>query len=494
MPADVENVDSKDETSDSSSDDALIDDGNGEVEETRDGKEDNDATEVEERRDEGEDNDAIEADKLKRRKERIMELLIKAQELRQKRQERIMEREGDAMATASASSTGAPVEPHDHLQKLRRMKTALEKVECDMATKDADELAHAAYEAAARCREAGDISGLVAAWSEALDHRPGDVTALASRALARTQMEDPEGAIADLSEALRLHPDRADLLFHRATIRSDQGNDEGAMSDFDESLRLDPGRAEVWCCRGTARMVRGDAAGAIQDCSEALKADEGYAGAWGLRGVAKHHLGDIKGAAEDCARALALDPDLAWVQPALEDARAAMGESGREVSRCNVAVPIVDTAGPCAGATLSAPMVTPAASTEMPLRACGNDHFRKGNLREALVAYQEAYTSNEPGFVLALSNQALCHHKLGEYHEAVVAADLCLKHDGAPYKALFTKSKALAAQHDWPAAREALRELRNLPGLPPEAYAVAEREEQEQRLVERRSAELPADS
>ena len=46
-------------------------------------------------------------------------------------------------------------------------------------------------------------------------------------------------------------------------------------------------------------------------------------------------------------------------------------------------------------------------------------------------------------WVLALSNQALCHLRLGEHAEAVEAADRCLLEEGAPVKVHFTKFKAI---------------------------------------------------
>merc|ERR1712100_984715 len=113
-------------------------------------------------------------------------------------------------------------------------------------------------------------------------------------------------------------------------------------------------------------------------------------------------MGDSAGAVKDCTRALELDPDLAWVQPTLAQARAACGMN-RAYECEKVAAPVASSH-----------------------REHGNVLFKNGKYSDAIAAYRDAHAAREDGWVLAISNQAICHLKLGEHAEAVAAADLCL--------------------------------------------------------------------
>lgn len=114
-------------------------------------------------------------------------------------------------------------------------------------------------------------------------------------------------------------------------------------------------------------------------------------------------------------------------------------------------------------------------------RERGNDLFKQGKLRKAIREYWDSQQCREEGFVLAISNRAICHLRLSDYAEAVIAADLCLKEEDAPLKVHLTKFKALAGKKDWIGAFGALRRLRALGELPPDVEAAAAQEERAKR-------------
>jgi len=358
-----------------------------------------------------------------------------------------MQRDKQAAQGGGVGDTDNAGEEEGPMAKMARMKAALGSL---VEEKDTNVQTYEAYMAASRKQEDGDYAGAVDAWNEFVEVNPDDIDALRCRSQAKSKLGDLEGAIVDLSEVLRREPGVAESWFARGSFKSDSGDDEGAIADFDEAIRLDPSRPEVWCCRGTARFVAGDIEGAAADCNEALGVDKDYAGAWGLRGAAKLQMGDNAGAVADCEAALQLDSSLSWARPTLSQARAALGLSTRSDER------------------------EVAASGASSHREQGNALFRNGKLGEAIIAYRAAHEAREESWILAISNQAICHLKLGEYVEAVAAADLCLREAGAPHKAYVTKLKALVAQCDFAAAFDVMSELRAQPDLTPEVLAVAE--------------------
>jgi len=121
---------------------------------------------------------------------------------------------------------------------------------------------------------------------------------------------------------------------------------------------------------------------------------------------------------------------------------------------------------------------TNVAESPAPHREAGNALFKQGDLRGALQAYEKACAAKEHDWVLALSNQAICHLRLEEYLEATAAAERCLEQAGAPPKARLTLIKALVARRDWLRAFAVLRSLHIESGVGPEVLAAAEQVEQ----------------
>ena len=179
--------------------------------------------------------------------------------------------------------------------------------------------------------------------------------ALALRALARQELDDPEGAEADVARALELDPDCAFGHYARAWLLLRQGAYEAALGAVDRSIALDPRRARFHVLRA---VVLGQMGGegrsrtreAIQAYARALELDpdlddvveargsllvheEDYAAAveaftrllelrpadpeaWAQRGGVRHLAGDAQGALADLGRSLELDArrSLTWLK------------------------------------------------------------------------------------------------------------------------------------------------------------------------------------
>jgi tetratricopeptide (TPR) repeat protein len=119
-------------------------------------------------------------------------------------------------------------------------------------------------------------------------------------------------------------------------------------------------------------------------------------------------------------------------------------------------------------------------TAEMSSREYGNILFKRGRLQKAIAAYDECCATGEEGWVLALSNRAICHLKLKQYDEALSVADRCVEQEGVhevPLKVHLTKFKALVELHRWVEAFATLRRLRARGELPVDVVVAAIQEE-----------------
>ncbi len=167
--------------------------------------------------------------------------------------------------------------------------------------------------AAAKLREAGDVSGAVADCDEAVRLDPGYADAHFNCATAKMMLHRHVEALRDVDAAIALNPRRSEYYQVRADARLAIGDYRGAVADSDRSIALDPRRAEVFMAyvsRGIAKFSLSDAAGALRDFNQAIALNPKVAVVYQNRANARAMVGDSAGAMADYDSALAIEPSL----------------------------------------------------------------------------------------------------------------------------------------------------------------------------------------
>jgi tetratricopeptide (TPR) repeat protein len=97
------------------------------------------------------------------------------------------------------------------------------------------------------------------------------------RAAAKRQAPDLAGAIADYSQALTLLPDFPQALIGRGIAYREAKDIARAAADFDQAIKLDPKNAGALYQRGLTKSQSGDAASAEADIAAAKALDPNVA-------------------------------------------------------------------------------------------------------------------------------------------------------------------------------------------------------------------------
>ncbi len=93
------------------------------------------------------------------------------------------------------------------------------------------------------------------------------------RAGAKRQASDLAGALADYSQALTLLPDFPQALIGRGMAYRENKDNAHATADFDQALKLQPKNAKALYERGLAKRDSGDASGGDADIAAAKAVD-----------------------------------------------------------------------------------------------------------------------------------------------------------------------------------------------------------------------------
>ncbi len=97
------------------------------------------------------------------------------------------------------------------------------------------------------------------------------------RAGAKRQAPDLAGAIADYSQALTLLPDFPQALIGLGMAYRDSKDNAHAVAEFDQALKLDPKNAKALYERGVTKRQSGDASGGDADIAAANALDPNIA-------------------------------------------------------------------------------------------------------------------------------------------------------------------------------------------------------------------------
>lgn len=367
----------------------------------------------------------------------------------------------------------------------------------------------------------GHQRGAVKDYDESLRLDPGDASVWFSRGTSKMELGYEEGALADWEQAAQKDATRTEVWCCLGTTRLGRDDAAGAVSAADSALRADKDCAGAWGLRGTAKLALSDYVGAAADLRKALQLDSKLH--WlspKLREAIRLGGSEAEAATADDAELpepkLKSDTDgvellskeelrerirgvyerqnpekLQDLDSLLDKYANSLPTMYRAVCKKYGEVPEVPAPKEAEKTESAAPQEAVAKTEVIPEvkrthREVGNSFFKSGQFQEAIDEYKEACAAVEEGWVLALSNRAICHLKLGDYAEAANVADLCLQMEATkevPLKVYLTKFKALAAQRKWLDAFALLRSLRarNLP----KDVSLAAREEERSKRRER---------
>ncbi len=110
-------------------------------------------------------------------------------------------------------------------------------------------------------------------FSDRISTNDGDAVALAHRARAWMEVDEPARALKDLNEALRLMPLHPIWLRSRGSLYAEKGEFDKALADLNESIRLSPRDALGYVERGIVYKQKKDYDKALADYAEAIRLD-----------------------------------------------------------------------------------------------------------------------------------------------------------------------------------------------------------------------------
>lgn len=127
------------------------------------------------------------------------------------------------------------------------------------------------YRAGEKAHRAGDHATAIAAYTEAINLKPGHVNALLHRGFCHSLSKDYAAAVRDFSAVIEAKPEHALAYLSRGSAYAKLGRHAEAIADFDRVSALDPRNAEALNNRGWSRKALGDAAGACKDWKESKR-------------------------------------------------------------------------------------------------------------------------------------------------------------------------------------------------------------------------------
>ena len=158
----------------------------------------------------------------------------------------------------------------------------------------------------------GDLDGVIADYTKAIEINPKDADAHNNRGYAYETKGDFDRAIADFTNAIEIDPKDADAYINRCWLRATANRDLTlAFADCDTGLRLAPNDANDLDSRGFLYLRLGRLDEAIADYDAALKTNPRLAGSLYGRGLAKRKKGDQAGGDAEIAAARAIQADIA---------------------------------------------------------------------------------------------------------------------------------------------------------------------------------------
>ena len=157
--------------------------------------------------------------------------------------------------------------------------------------------------------EAGDFTGAIQLWSEALALEPNDHKAYCYRGAAKLGLGRFKEAIADYDQALAIEPNDHNYYGNRGSAKFCLGRFKEAITDYDQAIAIEPNNHIAYNGRGNAKFNLGRYKEAIADYDQAIAIQPNFNDAYNGRGLAKSKLGKYEEAIADYDQAIAIKPN-----------------------------------------------------------------------------------------------------------------------------------------------------------------------------------------
>jgi tetratricopeptide (TPR) repeat protein len=274
----------------------------------------------------------------------------------------------------------------------------------------------------------GDYGQAIVSYDAAIRLNPEFTFAYNNRGVAHYRNAAYDLAVRDYDEAIRLDPGYADAYHNRGLAQYYKGDYDQAIRDYDGATRLNPDFAFAYYSRGIARYHKGDYDQAVRDYDAAIRLDPDFAFAYYTRGIAHYQNAAYDRAIRDYDAAIQLDPELAFAYYSRGKARSKMGHSVQAIQDYGDAVRLNSSiAAAYRDYTETIELKPEDASTYSRL---GDEHLDKGELDQAIQAYDEAIALDSPPATQALDIAPAGGSETGQRSLAIHLASVRTK-DGA---------------------------------------------------------------
>jgi tetratricopeptide (TPR) repeat protein len=194
------------------------------------------------------------------------------------------------------------------------------------AQRRAEPDAESLLETGLACHRAGDVTGAVALFRQALELEPENATALYLLGLARFQAGAAAEAEALIERLVAVRPHRADAHLTLAQVRHWRDDRAGAIAAYRLALERTPEHGEALTGLSRALAESGDFAGALEAAAGACAASPASAEAHMALAAAHRGLGEIREAVSAFEATVRLAPELASAHVGLSLALSDAGE------------------------------------------------------------------------------------------------------------------------------------------------------------------------
>jgi tetratricopeptide (TPR) repeat protein len=253
--------------------------------------------------------------------------------------------------------------------------------------------------------------------------------------LAFQNNHETKRAMAAYQKARELNPNNLQAWFNGGMIQHEEGMLHPALQCYLRSLELDPEQAKIWCNLGALQFQLGEFQHSVDSLNRAVGLKPDYARAWDNLAGSLCALDQLAEAERCCLRAINFKPDYAdphfklgsiyFQQDRMEDAEKAFrkvleANPGYPLAGHYLAIVLARTHRLESALEACESAATPPGETELPSLAWNEMAFHlyeKGELREAIRAYEKALTFTPERAVIWL-DAGVAHQQLGELDQA----------------------------------------------------------------------------